>query len=85
VEERIAALPGVEAARVFGRPSKLTGSIVAVDIVPMGGAASAASDEIRRAVKEAVADLPRAWQPRSITLVEELETRGGKTVRGTQQ
>ena len=38
VEERILALPDVEAARVlYGRPSKLTGAIVAVDIVPSGG------------------------------------------------
>jgi acyl-CoA synthetase (AMP-forming)/AMP-acid ligase II len=85
VEERILTLPGVEAARVFGRPSKLTGAIVAADIVPVGGSAVADSDAIRRAVKDAVADLPRAWQPRSINLVDELETRGGKTVRGTQQ
>ena len=37
VEERILALESVEAARVFGRPSKLTGAIVAVEIVPVGG------------------------------------------------
>ena len=42
------------------------------------------SSTIRRDVKEAVADLPRAWQPRSITLVDTIETRGGKTVRGTE-
>ena len=84
VEERVLALASVEAARVFGRPSKLTGSIVAVDIVPVGGAAVADADEIRRAVREAVADLPRAWQPRSVNLVAALETRGGKTVRRTE-
>jgi acyl-CoA synthetase (AMP-forming)/AMP-acid ligase II len=84
VEERILALGSVEAARVFGRPSKLTGSIVAVDIVPAGGTESADADKIRRAVKDATADLPRAWQPRSVTLVDALETRGGKTVRGTE-
>jgi acyl-CoA synthetase (AMP-forming)/AMP-acid ligase II len=83
VEDRVLALSSVEAARVFGRPSKLTGSIVAVDIVPVDGLASAQVDEIRNAVRAAVADLPRAWQPRSITLVDEIETRGGKTVRGT--
>ena len=37
VEERILALESVGAARVFGRPSKLTGAIVAVEIVPAGG------------------------------------------------
>jgi acyl-coenzyme A synthetase/AMP-(fatty) acid ligase len=84
VEERVLALPGVDAARVYGRPSKLTGAIVAVDIVPTGGIASADAETLRREVREAVADLPRAWQPRSVTLLDELETRGGKTVRGTE-
>jgi acyl-CoA synthetase (AMP-forming)/AMP-acid ligase II len=85
VEERILALEGVAAARIYGRPSKLTGAIVAADIVPVGGTATADADEIRRVVKDATADLPRAWQPRSITIVDQFETRGGKTVRGTQQ
>ena len=83
VEERIVALGCVEAARVFGRPSKLTGAIVAVDIVPAGGLDAVDTDGIRAAVKDAVAELPRAWQPRSINLVDVIETRGGKTVRGT--
>ena len=30
VEERISAVPGVEMARVFGRPNRMTGAIVAV-------------------------------------------------------
>jgi acyl-CoA synthetase (AMP-forming)/AMP-acid ligase II len=84
VEERILALESVEAARVFGRPSKLTGAIVAVEIVPTGGTDKADADSIRRDVRDAVADLPRAWQPRSVTVVDALETRGGKTVRGTE-
>jgi len=84
IEERILALPTVEAARVYGRPSKLTGAIVAVEIVLAGGMGAADTDGIRRDVKEAVADLPRAWQPRSVTVVDVLETRGGKTVRGTE-
>jgi acyl-CoA synthetase (AMP-forming)/AMP-acid ligase II len=82
VEDRITALEGVAMARVFGRPSPLTGSIVAVDIVPVGGPAKADAEKIRRLIKVAVADLPRAWHPRSVTLVEAIETRGGKTVRG---
>ena len=45
---------------------------------------TADADTLRRAVKDATADLPRAWQPRSINLVDALETKGGKTVRGTQ-
>ena len=84
IEERILTLESVEAARVFGRPSKLTGAIVAVEIVPAGGVGTADIDRIRRDVKDAVGDLPRAWQPRSVTVVDALETRGGKTVRGTE-
>ena len=84
IEERVLAMSGVDAARVYGRPSKLTGSIVAVDVVPTGGTETADAEALRRAVKDATADLPRAWQPRSISLVDELETQGGKTVRGTQ-
>ena len=84
VEERILALESVKAARVFGRPSKLTGAIVAVEIVPTEGTDKADADKIRRDVRNVVADLPRAWQPRSVTVVDALETRGGKTVRGTE-
>jgi acyl-CoA synthetase (AMP-forming)/AMP-acid ligase II len=81
VEERILALPDVEAARVYGRPNRLTGAIVAVDIVP---SRAANLDKVRQTVKEAVANLPRACQPRSVTLVDAIETRGGKTIRGTE-
>jgi acyl-CoA synthetase (AMP-forming)/AMP-acid ligase II len=85
VEERIAGLDSVDAARVFGRPNKLTGAIVAVEIVPAGGADSADVEAIRVQVKEAVADLPRAWQPRSVTFVDAIETKGGKTIRGMEE
>ncbi len=84
IEERILALPDVEAARVYGRPSKLMGAIVAVDILPAKGAAAADLDKVRQAVKEAVGNLPRACQPRSVNLVDAIETRGGKTVRGAK-
>ena len=62
----------------------MTGAIVAVEIVPAGGIDTADTDRIRRDVKDVVADLPRAWQPRSVTVVDALETRGGKTVRGSE-
>ncbi len=52
VEERIVALGCVEAARVFGRPSTLTGAIVAVDIVPAGGPDAVDADGIRAAVRQ---------------------------------
>jgi acyl-CoA synthetase (AMP-forming)/AMP-acid ligase II len=84
VEDRITGLDSVALARVFGRPSKLTGAIVAAEIVPAGGFEHADVEAIRAQVKEAVADLPRAWQPRSVTLVDAIETKGGKTIRGME-
>jgi len=85
VEDRIASLEGVALARVFGRPNPLTGSIVAAEVVPVGGVAGADVATLRSEVTAAVADLPRAWHPRSLSFVDAIETRGGKTVRGTQQ
>jgi acyl-CoA synthetase (AMP-forming)/AMP-acid ligase II len=82
VEERIAALDSVAAARVFGRPSKLTGFIVAAEIVPSAGSA-ADVEQIRLQVKDALGDLPKAWQPRHLSFVDAIQTKGGKTVRGT--
>jgi acyl-CoA synthetase (AMP-forming)/AMP-acid ligase II len=81
VEERIVSLESVALARVFGRPNRLTGAIVAVEVVPMGGLTEANCEDIRVEIKSAVADLPRAWQPRSVTFVDAIETRGEKTVR----
>lgn len=78
VENRITELAGVEAARVFGRANRLTGAIVAAEIV---AAPDADHDELKAAVRAAVEDLPRAWHPRSITFVAALETKGGKTIR----
>lgn len=86
VERRIAAVPGVALARVFGRPNPLTGAIVAAEVVParLAGGGEPNVEELRRAVKEAVADLPPAWRPRSVGFVDAIETRGGKTVRGVR-
>jgi acyl-CoA synthetase (AMP-forming)/AMP-acid ligase II len=84
VEDRITRLESVALARVFGRPNKLTGAIVAAEIVPVGGVDSADVENIRSQVKTAVADLPRAWQPRSVTFVDAIETKGGKTIRGME-
>lgn len=78
VENRITEVAGVEAARVFGRANRLTGAIVAAEIV---AADDADHDELKAAVRAAVEDLPRAWHPRSITFVAALETKGGKTIR----
>jgi acyl-CoA synthetase (AMP-forming)/AMP-acid ligase II len=81
VEERITALEGVELARVFGRANRLTGAIVAAEVVPAGGTEGADLDALRGEIRAAVADLPRAWQPRSVLFVDAIETLGGKTVR----
>jgi acyl-CoA synthetase (AMP-forming)/AMP-acid ligase II len=80
VEERITAVEGVAAARVFGRPNALTGAIVAAEVLPVP---DADEEDVRGRIRSAVADLPRAWQPRSIRFVDLIETRGGKTSRRT--
>ncbi|QYJ03930.1 AMP-binding protein [Nocardioides panacisoli] len=78
VEERVLALPEVRAARVHGRANPLVGAVVAVDVVPEDGTDP---DALKSAVRAACAELPRPWQPRSITLVDEVTTKGGKVVR----
>jgi acyl-coenzyme A synthetase/AMP-(fatty) acid ligase len=78
VEERIGAIPDVAVARVWGRPNAMTGTIVAVDVVPAGATDHAG---LKAAVKEACADLPPAAQPRSIRIVDEITTQGDKIVR----
>lgn len=78
IEERIAGVDGVAMVRVYGRANKLTGAIVAAEIVLADGAAQ---ESLREAVREAVADLPRAWQPRSLQFVEQIKTVGSKTIR----
>jgi acyl-CoA synthetase (AMP-forming)/AMP-acid ligase II len=83
VENKIAALERIAIARVFGRPNRLTGAIVAAEVVPVTGVTESDHDELREEIRAAVADLPRPWHPRSITFVEAIETRGAKTVRGS--
>jgi acyl-CoA synthetase (AMP-forming)/AMP-acid ligase II len=85
VEERISALDSVSAARVFGRANRLTGAIVAAEVVPSGRTADPDLDGLREQIRAAVADLPRAWQPRSVTFVDSIETRGDKTVRRMEE
>jgi acyl-CoA synthetase (AMP-forming)/AMP-acid ligase II len=84
VEHRITGLPGVAAARVFGRANPMTGAIVAAEVVPDPLGGDLDEQGIRTAIKEAVADLPRAWHPRSVVFVDDIETRGTKTVRGVR-
>lgn len=78
VEERVAKVPGVTMARVFGRPNKLTGAVVAVEVV---SAADADQETVDAAIRDACQDLPPASRPRSIRFVDEIVTTGHKIVR----
>jgi acyl-CoA synthetase (AMP-forming)/AMP-acid ligase II len=78
IEERIGAVPGVDVARVYGRPNPMTGAIVAVEIV---AAPDADQDSVAAGVRAACADLPPAARPRSIKFVESVSTAGDKIVR----
>lgn len=79
VEERVSAVPGVKVARVYGRVNALVGAVVAVDVVVDDGVDEQA---LKASIREACADLPRPWQPRSIQVVEELAMKENKVVRG---
>ncbi len=79
VEERVTAVPGVKIARVYGRANPLVGAVVAVDVVADEGIDER---DLKTAIREACADLPRPWQPRSIQVVEELAMKENKVVRG---
>jgi acyl-CoA synthetase (AMP-forming)/AMP-acid ligase II len=81
IEERVSQVRGVALAHAFGRPSKMVGHIVALDIVPMEGADE---EEVRVAIREATADLPPAARPRSIKFVTTMDTAGNKLRRGNR-
>ena len=71
-------MPGVDVARVYGRPNALTGAIVAVEIV---AAAGVDTDAVGAAVRAACADLPAAARPRSVRFVDAVTTAGDKLSR----
>jgi acyl-coenzyme A synthetase/AMP-(fatty) acid ligase len=79
VEDRVAAVPGVRAARVYGRENALVGAVVAVDVVPEDGTDES---DLKAAVRAACADLPRPWQPKSVRVVAELAMKENKILRG---
>ena len=81
IEDRIASLDRVAVAHVFGRPNPVTGSIVAAEVVPAPDVSQAEHDQIRADIRAALAELPRASQPRSIRFVESIEIRGAKIAR----
>ncbi|HEY1828207.1 MAG TPA: class I adenylate-forming enzyme family protein, partial [Acidimicrobiales bacterium] len=66
VEERISAVPGVQLARVFGRPNRMTGAIVAVEVVPVDKDLDEDGEEaLEDAIRQACEDLVAASRPRS--------------------
>jgi len=79
IEERVSQVPGVALAHAFGRPSKMVGHIVALEIVPTEGVDE---EDLRAAIREATADLPPAARPRSIKFVPTMDTAGNKLRRG---
>ncbi len=78
IEERVAAVPGVDMARVHGRPNAMTGAIVALEVVASPGADL---DVLKADLRAACADLPPAARPRSIRFVDTVDTTGSKIVR----
>lgn len=81
VEDRVAAVPGVRAARVYGRANALVGAVVAVDVVAEDGTDES---DLKAAVRAACADLPRPWQPKSVRVVQELAMKENKILRGAE-
>jgi acyl-CoA synthetase (AMP-forming)/AMP-acid ligase II len=78
IEELVERVPGVDVARVFGRPNKMTGMIVAVEAVAAPGTDREALID---AIRDACAELPAASRPRSVKVVDEIATHGGKRTR----
>jgi acyl-coenzyme A synthetase/AMP-(fatty) acid ligase len=79
VEETVLRVPGISAARVYGRPNPVTGQIVACDIEL---AADAAETVVRDAVQRAcLRELNRYEQPRHLSFVPRLDRRNEKLVR----
>lgn len=78
IEERVATVPGVVVAAVYGRPNAITGQIVAVDVVIEPGADA---DAVKAGIQEACMTLPAPGRPRRITVVDALNVRGEKVVR----
>ena len=81
IEERVGAVPGVDMARVYGRPNPMVGAVVALEVVAAPGQDL---DALKTALREACADLPSAARPRSITFVDDVTTAGSKIVRRSE-
>lgn len=81
IEERVGAVPGVDMARVYGRPNPMVGAVVALEVVAAPGQDL---DVLKVALREACADLVPAARPRSITFVDDITTAGSKIVRRSE-
>jgi acyl-coenzyme A synthetase/AMP-(fatty) acid ligase len=79
IEDRVSQIDGIALAHAYGRPSKMVGHIVALEIVPMEGADE---EQLRTAIREATSDMPPAARPRSIKFVSTMDTAGNKLRRG---
>jgi acyl-CoA synthetase (AMP-forming)/AMP-acid ligase II len=79
IEEHIASVDGVVVVRVSGRANKVVGAIVAAEVVV---APEYDPDAVTAAIRTACDDLPPAWRPRSIKVVDSLLTTGNKIARG---
>jgi len=80
VEERIVGIDGVFLVRVGSRKNAVVGAVVAAEIVVEEGYDP---QEVVAAVRAACEDLPPAARPRSIKVVDELQTTGNKIARGS--
>lgn len=81
IEERVSRVEGVALAHAYGRPNALTGSIAALDVVPVAGADL---DAVKARIRDACADLPPAARPRSINFVDSVHISGNKVARSAR-
>jgi acyl-CoA synthetase (AMP-forming)/AMP-acid ligase II len=81
IEDRVSRVDGVALVRAFGRPSAVTGRIVALEVVPVEGADE---ETVRRDIREACQTLPPAARPRNVTFVATMDTAGNKLSRGSR-
>jgi acyl-CoA synthetase (AMP-forming)/AMP-acid ligase II len=79
IEEQIASVDGVVVVRVYGRPNAVVGAIVAAEVVLAPGHDP---ETVTAAIRTACEDLPPSWRPRSVKVVDGLQTTGNKIARG---
>ena len=78
VENVVSAVPGVKLARVYGRDNPVVGQIVAVDLTINEGCDPQVVED---SVREACRILPRHSMPRSVTIVDTIDTNNFKLSR----